>query len=53
MYTAMLYLERKQIEHDPASFYKCVVVMNSITAIIHQLELEDYRHLDPLLSVSR
>lgn len=51
MYTAVLYLERKQIERDPTSFRKCMVAINSITAILHQIGAEDYRHLDPLLSV--
>lgn len=52
IYTSTIYLERNRITTDRDAFKKCLMAVDSITSIIQQLNGDDYRFLDPLISVS-
>ena len=49
--TSTINLERNAMTRGGEPFKRCLIAVNSIVAIIEQLQEEDYSSLDPLMSV--
>lgn len=51
IYVATIHLHKEFIETQTTSFEKCLTSANSVTAIVRQLNEDDYGFLDPITSV--
>jgi len=49
--TSTINLERSAMTRGGEPFKRCLIAVNSIVAIIEQLQEEDYPSLEPLMSV--
>ena len=52
MHAAIIHLHRDLMELVPASYQRCLVAANNMTAVVRELGDGDYDYLEPIVSVS-